>query len=352
MSLSDALDAAGRLPLFQRLPEVYRIRDAEQDPPGQFQAYVGLLERLFAALHADVDRLHGDLFIDTCRDWVIPYLADLLGTSHLSGDPWTLRADVARTIKHRRRKGTLGALESLAHALSGWAVHATETWPRLLWNQHLNHQRPDAGGAPPLSLPSATISGPARGGTVNLRDPAQLTLLGGPFDPFGHMIDLKPGGFPNLPTLALFLWRLRAFAAPFAPPVAQAPVDLGGDLWAVRFTLHPLGRPMRLFNTHRFRADDEPPDLSTLDRVPGPVPAARLTQDSPAGRPAEYILVEEYTLASTRLSGGEAGLVLHVPAPALAGVTWRFRGANLCAWEAGLDPDLRENEIVVDPDRG
>jgi hypothetical protein len=349
---ADDRDRPGRIPLFDRLPEVYRIRDAEQDPPDQLKAYIGLLDRLFSTLHADAWQLHRDLFIDTCRDWVIPYIADLLGTSHLSGDPWTLRADVARTVKHRRRKGTLGALESLAHALSGWAVHAAETWPRLLWNQHLNHQRPDAGGQPPHAMPVSSISMPARGGTVNLRDPASLSLLNGPFDPFGHAIDLKPGGFPNLPTLALFLWRLKVFAAPFAPPVSHPLVDLGGGFRACRFDLHSLGRPMRLFNTHRHRTDDEPPILSSLDRVPGPMPAARLTQDSPSGRPEEYIRIEEYATASSRQFGGEAGLILHTPSPAFAGIDWRFRGANLCAWEAGLHPPLRENEVVVDPDRG
>ncbi len=79
-----------------------------------------------AAIRDNIDTLYHDFFIETCGDWVIPYIADLLGTSHLSGDPWTLRADVARTIKNRRRKGTLGAIESLTYALTEWAVHTVE----------------------------------------------------------------------------------------------------------------------------------------------------------------------------------------------------------------------------------
>ena len=46
------------------------------------------------AIHANIESLYHDLFIETCDDWVIPYSGDLLGTSHLKGDPWTLRADV------------------------------------------------------------------------------------------------------------------------------------------------------------------------------------------------------------------------------------------------------------------
>src|SRR5262249_7598289 len=47
----------------------------------------------------------------------------------------------------------------------------------------------------------------------------------------------------------------------------------------------------------------------------------------------------------------DIGLTLYVPQPAL-GASWTYRGANLCAWEAGLHPKLREHEIVIDPERG
>jgi hypothetical protein len=105
--------------LYERLPEIYRIRDAEQWPPGPLQAYLGAVEGVFSALHESIEALYSDLFIDTCDDWVIPYIADLLGTSHLKGDVRTLRADVADTVALRRSKGTLGAIERLAANLTG-----------------------------------------------------------------------------------------------------------------------------------------------------------------------------------------------------------------------------------------
>ena len=110
--------SALRKPLYQRLPEIYQIKDQEQIPAGQLQAWLNILDQTQAALHDNIESLYHDMFIESCHDWVIPYIADLLGTSHLSGEPWTLRADVARTIKHRRRKGTLGSIESLTYALS------------------------------------------------------------------------------------------------------------------------------------------------------------------------------------------------------------------------------------------
>src|SRR5688572_19903867 len=132
-----------RQPLYQRLPEIYRIKDAEQYPAGQLQAFLTVLNEVMAGVRDNIEALYHDLFIETCDDWVVPYIADLLGTSHLAGEAWTLRADVARTVFHRRRKGTLGAIESLTYTLSGWAAQAVELRNRLVWNQHLNHQRPD-----------------------------------------------------------------------------------------------------------------------------------------------------------------------------------------------------------------
>lgn len=351
-----------RLPMFQRLPEIYRIRDTEQDPPGQLEAYVGLIDRVQSALHDDIAALYLDFFIETCNPWVIPYIADLVGTSHLSGDPHDLRADVARTVHNRRRKGTLGAIESVVHSLSGWAVHAVEMRERLLWAQHLNHQRPDAGGVPPLAL-ATDITAAARGGSVTLRDPALLSLLGGPFEPFAHSIDLKPpqGAAYNLPDLAIFLWRLKSYRVAVSQPVFRIisiiPPQPGFASFAARFDLHPMGEPMVLFNNHRFNADADPPLLTSADAVPGPMPAPRLTSNRPAGRPESYVGVTIYDETNPKPpdapGSDDVGLVLHLPRGGFAAtVSWKFRGANLRAWEDGLRPPLGEYEIAIDPDRG
>ena len=348
-----------RLPLYQRLPEIYHIYDEKQHPPGQLKAYLHILDDVLAEVRNSIEALYHDLFIETCDDWVIPYIADLLGTSHLTGNVWTRRADVARTVHHRRRKGTLGAIESLTYSLSGWAAHTVELRERLVWNQHLNHQRPDEGGEPPLRFRSHR-SEPVRGGTVTLRDPAVLSFIGRPFDPFGRVVDVKPVkvGAPrfNLPNLAVFLWRLKDYTVPVSKPVCDTPVDLSATLHdashAVRCILHPLGEPMTLFNVHRFRADDDPPNLATEDEVPGPVPMARLTGDSPFGRPEKYVQIAPYDPASEQPDPpGEIGLTLHIP-NMLATATWHFRGANLCAWENGVAAPLREYEIVIDPEHG
>jgi hypothetical protein len=83
-----------RVPLFSRLPEIYRTRDAEQTPPDQLRDYLALVEDAFGAIHENIESLYNDLFIETCDDWVIPYIGDLVGTSHLKGETWSLRADL------------------------------------------------------------------------------------------------------------------------------------------------------------------------------------------------------------------------------------------------------------------
>lgn len=361
-----------RVPLYERLPEVYRTYDAEQSPPFQLRAFLEAVEGPFGALHADIAQFYEDLFIDTCDDWAIPYLADLLGTTHLKGDPRTLRADVADTIALRRRKGTPGAIERLAANLTGWTCRAVELRVNLGWTQHLNHQRPDAGGAPPLADPARTRFHLARGGTAPLRDPGALSLLGGAFDGFAWTADLKSAvddvRHVNLPNLAIFLWRLAAYRLPRVLPLAKGVADLGVQppglaRFALRFDLHPLDLPIRLFNTARLAAAGaeagEPAlvlGLTGADAVPGPMPPSRLTSGTPDGHPGAYIGIDFYDTLATPPAGfdlGDTGLQLYLPQTLLplleSTPSWIFRGANLCAWEAGLALPLRSGEIVVDP---
>lgn len=369
-----------RVPLYERLPEIYRIKDAQQKPPYQLRHYLALVEQVFSAIHENIESLYDDHFIEICEDWVIPYLGDLLGTSHLKGEPWTLRADVANTIALRRRKGTLGAIELLTHNLTGWGVHCVELRENLVWNQHLNHQRPDEGGEPPYSLPTITRQTPIRGGTVTLRDPAMMSLLGTPFDPFGHVVDVRPCESEtairyNLPNLAVFLWRLAAYRVPGSKPVSRdvhkrdPSIDLteypNAAPVIARFNIHPLAEPVRLYNTYRYDPNRTPLKLTCVDEIPGPVPVERISDGTvslgqtstgklPEGSLAlnrsAYVDYETYDDSDMdSLDISDVGLQFHLPETKFAGQMWTFRGANLCAWEKGLHPPLAEREIAVDP---
>lgn len=350
-----------RVPLYERLPEIYRIKDAEQLPADQLKAYLATVESAFSAIHENIEWLYHDLFIDTCDEWVIPYIADLVGASHLSGDARTLRADVADTIALRRRKGTLAAIERLAANLTGWASRAVELRENLGWTQHLNHLRPDAGGRSHYANPAMTRFPIRRGGTVPIRDAARLSLLGTPFDQAAYTADVKPATdgavHPNLPNLAIFLWRLLSHRLQTTRPLMQG-VDnnaaAAGDEapHAVRFNLDALGRVVRLFNVYRPENAIRQGRLTLPDEVNGPIPAARLNSNAEAGNPEAYVHVDTFdptNLAALDLDLFDAGLNVFVPVNPFGGVTWSFRGGNLRAWAAGVRPPVRTHEIVVDP---
>jgi hypothetical protein len=378
-----------RVPLYERLPEIYRIKDEElaeakakrQGKPvesvqGELKSYLALVEDIFGAIHENIETLYNDLFIETCHPWVIPYIGDLLGASHLAGDPWTLRADVADTIALRRSKGTLAAIEKLTHDLTGWGVHCVELIKNIAWHQHLNHQRPDVGD-PQLSRPSepygrktVTRFTPVRGGFCTVRDPATLTLLHPPFhpfDPFAHMADLKPAASGalrhNTPNLAVFLWRLPVhrvqLSQPFYRGRKSTNTQVAGEAThLVRFDVHPLGRPIRLFNSYAFDPVKGEP-ITEVDEVPGPIPAARLDQQAEDGHPEKYFSISIY--APGKLAAvSDAGLQLHLPESRFEGEEWHegktdrwiVAGANLCAWEKGVQSPIRDRDVLIDPELG
>jgi hypothetical protein len=360
-----------RVSIYDRLPEIYRIKDAEQHPPYQLKNFLALVEQVFGEVHKDIESLYNNLFIETCDEWVIPYIGDLLGVSHLKGDPAALRADVADTIVLRRRKGTLAAIELLTHNLTGWGVHAVELRENLVWSQHLNHQRPDAGGAAPYGdeRPDAERPVVARGGTAVLRNPSLLGLLNTPFDLFSHFPDLKKVEWGtlryNLPNLAVFLWRLQPYTLPGIIPLSAGsytykyPDPLSGphSFYGVRFHVHQLGRCVRLFNTGRYDPERWPPVVSDPDEMPGPVHRVRLNSETAYGHPECYIAVETYDTSDIRFrpsAGEDVGLRLHLPEDVFPeqSITWKFRGARLKNWEDCLLKSLDKYEIAVDPELG
>src|SRR3954470_11307992 len=93
--------------LYELLPAIYRLRDAEGGEP--LRALVEVLAGQAAVLEENLAQLYDDLFIETAADWAVPYLGDLIGYRELYGVTPQIaspRAEVANTIGFRRRKGT------------------------------------------------------------------------------------------------------------------------------------------------------------------------------------------------------------------------------------------------------
>jgi len=205
--------------LYDLLPPIYRMRDTDQDLV--LKALLQVIGEQVKLLEDDIDQLYDNWFIETCQDWVVPYIGSLVGYRPVpeANVPTTAatpqdrrrnqalipRREVANTIRNSRRKGTLALLEELARDVAAWPARAVEGYRFLGFFQTLNHQRPN------------------RGHTIDVRCGERLDLLDTPFDGAAHSVDVRRSnsrraqGHCNLPSVALFVWRLNAY------PVSQTP---------------------------------------------------------------------------------------------------------------------------------
>lgn len=250
--------------LYQLLPAIHRLRDAEQatDVVGPnarpLEALMAAFADEIAILEEDLAQLYDDQFVETAAPWVLAYLGDLIGIRGLP-DATRLRprAEVANTIGYRRRKGTAAMLEQLARDVTGWPARVVEFFQILTTTQHLNHVRPD------------------NRSFLSVRNMTRLEQLGGPFEhvrnkrDLTHRVDVRRiasgRGRYNIPNVGVFLWRLRPH------PLTASPAR---QLDANRFFFHPLGAPVELLNLPV--TEDEAAHLAEPANVPDRITARAL----------------------------------------------------------------------------
>ena len=63
--------------LYNLLPVIYRMRDAEQGYP--LQALLRVIAEQVNVVEDDISQLYENWFIETSADWVVPYIGDLVG---------------------------------------------------------------------------------------------------------------------------------------------------------------------------------------------------------------------------------------------------------------------------------
>src|ERR1700760_3333733 len=119
--------------LWSLLPAIYRTLDTDQfNANGPLRELVNRIGAQAANLRRSIDRLWEDQSIESCDDWVIAYIGDLLATNLVSSlDARGQRVDVAKTIYYRRRKGTVPLLEELSANITGWDARIVEFFRRL-----------------------------------------------------------------------------------------------------------------------------------------------------------------------------------------------------------------------------
>jgi Phage tail protein (Tail_P2_I) len=207
--------------LYALLPAVYRQRDIETG--GQLRALMAVLDLQYRALADNIGALYDNFFIESCADWLVPYLGAQLGVAGL-GDPDLLfpeqRALVGHAIAYRRRKGTPSVVQPLIRAASGW--YATASEPRLGTLSVALCRLPvfGAGPAPAAAAPVAgSLAGRYSFDTLGLA----CALYTVPLRPLPAAAAAPPALLPVPITLASLTQDLAAYDAAYAalPPALQ-----------------------------------------------------------------------------------------------------------------------------------
>ena len=247
---------------------------------GPHASLLAVFAEQFALLQEDIDQLYDDQFIETCANWVVPYIGDLIGYRTLNGvapEVASPRAEVAHTIAYRRRKGTITMLEQLARDVTDWNATAVEYFQRLIVTQYMNHIRPQCLASP------------------DFRRWEPLEREGTAFNSIMRTVDVRRiasgRGRYNIPNIELVLWRLDAFPLSRSPAVR---VD------ARRWRFHPLDIDQPLYTRPATIGDVT--HLSTPLNVPEPI--SRRVLDA---RLSDYYTGPDNVQKSLRLYVGEPG---------------------------------------------
>jgi hypothetical protein len=213
---------------------------------GPLKALLSVIAEQTAVLEDNLDQLYDDLFIETCAEWVVPYIGDLVGARGVSAFPGaslTERAFVANTIRYRRRKGTAAVLEQLARDLTDWDASVVEYFQLLATTQYMNHIRLDN-----LSF-------------ADLHDSKSLEFINTPFDRVTRTADVRRieprRGKYNIPNIGVFLWRLGSYSVTGAPAF---------KLDEQRYLFDALGKDIQLYGDPQ--SEDEITHLAEPINVP------------------------------------------------------------------------------------
>jgi len=242
--------------------QALRLRDSiDRLNRGPLKALLSVIAEQMAVLEENLDQLYDDQFIETCAEWVVPYIGDLVGARGLhpiDDAPFSQRAEVANTIGYRRRKGTASVIQQLAQDATGWNASVVEFFLLLATTQYMKHLRPGN-----LSF-------------ADLRNEEALTWSNTPFDTLAHTADVRriarKRGKYNIPNIGIFLWRIRHFSSTQAPAF-----KVDDTLSCYRYRFNPLGKDSPLYQ--KAEKEQEVTKLAGPADVPMPLRRSVLKKD-------------------------------------------------------------------------
>ena len=230
--------------------EASRLDELEEKRQrGPLKSLLSVISEQSVVLADNLEQLYDDFFIETCAEWVVPYIGDLVGARSISAFPgasFTERAFVANTMAYRRRKGTAAVLEQLARDVTDWDASVVEYFQLLATTQYMNHIRLEN-----LSL-------------ADIGDAESLDFVNTPFDKLARTADVRRieprRGKYNIPNVGIFLWRLGSYSVTNAPAFK---LDDG------RYRFDVLGKDIQLYNDPQ--TEDEITHLAEPINVPMPL---------------------------------------------------------------------------------
>jgi hypothetical protein len=306
LSISGSLSAVQE----RRLEE---LQDKQQRGP--LKALISVIAEQVEVLEESLFQAYDDQFIETCQEWVVPYIGDLVGARGLFVFPnakFSLRAEVADTLTNRRRKGTVSVLERLARDVTGWNANVVEYFLFLATTQYMNHIRLN-------NLAMADVRN------------ADQQLLNTPFDPNAHTADVrniaKQRGKYNIPNIGIFLWRIPD------NPMEKSPAF---QLDARRYLFDAIGRDTPLY-THS-ATEDQITQRATPLNVPMPISRRQMNLTFDAYYGAGKSVLLDYALPGS-------------PPPSVAIIVCNLSdikdsGGNVIGWahqpmdDIAIDPEL------------
>jgi hypothetical protein len=225
--------------IYPLLPAIYRQRDAALGRP--LEALCKVLDAELQMLRDDIGSLYDQWFIETCSQWIVPYIGQLLGVTGIDtavANVATQRRRVANTLGYRSRRGTSAVLASACADATGWPALPVEYFERIIATPHI--EAIQHVGQPSTGLQPATL---------DVSNPTSLGYLDGPFSIVSRTVSVAaidgPGvhlsgstpEYYNLPNLGLFLWRV----APLPIAGAEPGWERGRGPDRKHRTFHPLG---------------------------------------------------------------------------------------------------------------
>jgi hypothetical protein len=210
--------------LYALLPSIYRQRDLAEGSP--LRALLGAIEQELLVIENDIETLYDNWFIETCQEWVVPYIGDLLGVRGLSDAKHLLysqRGRVANTLNARRRKGVPQSIAQAVRDSSGWQASVVEYFNLVTASQQVQHIRWGLGG------------------TVDIREREAIGCMDRACDTLPRRPDLRRiashRGRHNAGNVGIFVRRLQVY-----PLTSSARPALAGCYY-----ISTLGRDLPLF---------------------------------------------------------------------------------------------------------